>query len=392
MTRGQRPAAGVARAATGTDALRSGAWDRLNGAHLYTSAAWLTAFAELGGMTPVSAVSGDGTAGAVGYDARTAGVNPRYTHAWLYEDALLAPVGSFAMLGGCSGYAGHLPHVAGAPAASRREALAAVVDEIRSPVTLLAHLTGEEAAQVVGAELLSGAPAPVLGMVTSELDLTGMREFDDYLGSLTRSSRSTVRADLRRTADAGVDVRVERLADVLEEVAPLLGSVQAHHGHDGSAAGAAGYLHLCLHGDLAAHAFAVVARTQGRAVAFALGYRWHDTVFMRVSGLDYDVAGRTAAYFATYFYTPVRLALEWGCVRVDLGGEALESKTRRGGALVPRWSLSTGASVDRARARAVTAARLADVRAVAGSAVTDGRVAAWQRLHQDLDGPARSTG
>ncbi|GAA4623943.1 hypothetical protein GCM10023113_10900 [Cellulomonas oligotrophica] len=371
---------------TGLDA----AWDALNAESFYTGGPWLRAFAERGGMHPHVAWSDDGSAAALAYDARSDATNPRYTHAWLYEDALRTPVEAFTLLGGCSGYAGHLPAAPGASAAARRAPVRALLDALGHDAALLPHLTGEEAADVVAAGVLPGRPVPVLGMVTAAIDLRGMTTPEDHLASLSRTSRSGVRRDLRRIEASGVRVTTSGLAEVVDEVAPLLGQVQAHHGHDGSAEGAAAYLRLCAHGDLARHAFAVVARLDGEAVAFALGYRWGSGVAMRVSGLRYDVAAATGAYFATYFYEPVRIALEAGCTWVDLGGEALESKTRRGAHLVPRWALSVGADVDPAAAREVTRARLADLHAQVGDRADQARLDAWDAWHARLAGTSPS--
>ncbi|MBM6405938.1 GNAT family N-acetyltransferase [Phycicoccus sp. CSK15P-2] len=359
-------------------------WDRRNGRHFYTGSAWLRAFAELAGL---SFVRVDGVAAsAVGHRVHADRTNPRYTHRVLYDDALLEPVGDYGLVGGCAGYEGHLPREDVATADDERAVVRRLASQLGTEVLLAAHLPEDEARRVVEHEVLPGAATPVLGMVVAELDLAGASTFEDYVAGLSRNARSVVRRDLRRAQTAGLRTEVGPLAPVVAEVAPLLGQVQGHHGDDPDPEAAAAYLRLCCHGSLADAALAFVTRDAGgRAVAFSLGYSWHDTVFMRVAGLDYTRAGESGAYFESYFYAPVRHALDTGRVRVDFGGESLESKLRRGARPQARWSLSVGAAVDADRAREVTARRVASLPSGRGPAPGS---AGWLEVHDALTGTA----
>ncbi|MGL4176363.1 MAG: GNAT family N-acetyltransferase [Dermatophilaceae bacterium] len=328
------------------------------------------------------------TASAVGHPAVAERTNPRYTHAWLYEDAMREQVGAYTLVGGCAGYEGRLPRESGSDVNGVRAVIREVLAMLDNDVVLAAHLPTDEALFLTSADILPGRPTPVLGTVVAQLDLGEARTFDHYVSTLTRSNRSGVRRDLRRAAANRLRTETHSLADVIGETAPLLGQVQGHHGDDPSPEAAAAYLRLCCHEDLADIATAfVTADASGRPVAFALGYPWYDTLFMRVAGIDYERAASSGAYFESYFYAPIRYALSIGLTTVDFGGESLEGKLRRGSRLHPRWSLSVGADIDPADARNVTRARLASLTAPAGQHWAGSDAESWLHVHDALATP-----
>lgn len=358
-------------------------WDDLNGRHFYTSAAWLKAFNDLGGAPAV--IHTGSQVATVGHRAVTEHTNPRYTHKWLYRDALLDPVEAFGILGGNAGYESHFPRTGEASADAQRIAVTELVDELKQSILLVGHAPTDEALHLISSEILPGPVTPVLSMAIAELDLAGVATFDDYVATLSRSNRNGVRRDGRRARAHGLTTEVVPLEAVVDDVAGLLGNVQGHHGDNPDAAAAAGYLRLCTHGRLGQIATAFVTRhSGGRPIAFALGYAWHDTLFMRVAGLDYERATPAGGYFESYFYAPIRYALEHGLTRVDFGGESLESKTRRGARLQPRWSLSAGVSIDRESARAVTADRIRDLSGLESEHANRSDFAAWIDTHDSL--------
>ncbi|PID95984.1 MAG: hypothetical protein CSA84_07020 [Actinomycetales bacterium] len=363
----------------------AGRWNVLNGRHFYTSQAWLLAFSELADMPAIRETRV--AAAAVGHRAVTAQANPRYTHEWLYEDALRERVHEYGLLGGCAGYESHFPHVEDATPEDQRSTVEAVADKIGRAALLVAHVPTAEALHLVTHRILPGSAVPVLSMPVAELDLADFGSFDDYVDSLSRNNRSGVRRDLRRADASGLRTDIVPLRHVVDEVAPLLGQVQGHHGDNPDPAAAADYLRLCCHGGLAESATAFVSRnSDGDAVAFALGYPWHDTVFMRVAGMDYQRATVSGAYFASYFYAPIRHALATGRRLIDFGGESLESKLRRGSTLQPRWALSMGVAVDPAAARAVSRRRVAHLieRGRGCSHWSGSSIEQWPSIHDRL--------
>lgn len=363
----------------------SDTWEDLNGRHFYTSAAWLKAFTDMGGAPAV--IRTGARVAVVGHRAVTEHTNPRYTHQWLYRDALREPVEVFGIMGGNAGYESHFPRLGDANPAAQRVAVAQLADDLRQSILLVGHAPTDEALHLVRSQILPGPVTPVLSMAIAELDLTGVSTFDDYIATLTRSNRDGVRRDMRRARTHGLTTEVVLLDTVIDQVAGLLGNVQGHHGDNPDAAAAASYLRLCTHGDLGQIAMAFVTRDpSGTPIAFALGYPWHDTIFMRVAGLDYERAIPARAYFESYFYAPIRYALENGLTRVDFGGESLESKSRRGAQLHPRWSLSAGVSIDQGCARAVTAARISDLGDVKGEHRSRSDVEGWLDTHDTLAG------
>jgi uncharacterized protein len=359
------------------------AWDDLNGGRFYTSAAWLRAFTDLGGSPAVTRV-GTGAA-VVGHRAAVEHSNPRYTHRWLYGDALREDVEHHTLLGGNAGYESHFPARPGATAAEQRALVTELVGHLGEKALLVAHATTAEASHLLAERVLPGGATPVLGMAVAELQLGAATTFEDYVATLTRANRNGVRRDLRRFDASGLHTRMQPLVDVVDEVAPLLGQVQGHHGENPDPDAAAGYLRLCCHAELGRLATAFVVRDPDDVpVAFALGFPWHDTIFMRVAGLDYDRATRTGAYFESYFYAPIRHALATGRTRVDFGGESLESKSRRGARLVPRWALSAGVHIDPSSARALTARRAGELAAHAGAHWAGSAIEEWPALHDRL--------
>lgn len=361
------------------------AWDDLNGRHFYTSAAWLQAFHDLGGAPAVTHRGAQ--AAAVGHRAVTDHTNPRYTHQWLFRDALLEPVEAFGILGGNAGYESHFPRAVDATPEAQRFAVVELTDELHQSTLLVGHSPTSEALHLVRSGILPGPVTPVLSMAIAELDLTDMATFDDYVATLSRSNRNGVRRDLRRADAHGLTTEVVPLESVIDDVAGLLGNVQGHHGDNPDAEAAAGYLRLCIHGDLEQIATAFVTRAvDGTPIAFALGYPWRDTIFMRVAGLDYERATPAGAYFESYFYAPIRHALEHGLTRIDFGGESLESKSRRGAQLHPRWALSVGAAVDPRGARATTAGRIRDLSGNEGEHWSRSGIDDWLEIHDTLAG------
>lgn len=339
----------------GTDAVPAKTWDEVNRSFFYTSHAWTAAFERHGHMVPTITMA-DGAA-AIGYLTQAGQGNPRYSLPWLYQIDPDHQPSSMVVVGGCAGYTGHLPASPHADPAARRGCVSALKDAMPAEAMLFAHFTQNEALDLVQKRILPGPITPVLGMVTAELDLTGVATFDDYLTELSGTSRSAIRRDIRRFQRSGLTLETKPLQEVIDDCAPLLGETQGHHGADPSTQAAAGYLRLCCAGELADIATAFIARQDGQPVAFSLGYPWRGNMCMRVAGFRYAIAHDTGSYFETYFHEPIRRAIDLGLETVDFGGESLEGKLRHGSHLEPRWSLTTAPAVDPDLARRLTSDR-----------------------------------
>jgi predicted N-acyltransferase len=192
-----------------------------------------------------------------------------------------------------------------------------------------------ELAPVVGTPLL-------LTDLTATVRLDGCDSFDDYLGRLTAHRRRRIGHEMREFAASGFDIRVARLADVVEVVAPLIAS---HHGRYGlSDSREMLAAHLSQHaehlGDLGQ--VLLLSEHGGRTVGALLIYEWADAWYARAVGLADGVRGQASAYFNLVYDAPIRRAVEHGMRRYVVGPSKLGAKVKRGADLEPRWSLLVG--------------------------------------------------
>ncbi|MGH3913169.1 MAG: GNAT family N-acetyltransferase [Pseudonocardiaceae bacterium] len=182
--------------------------------------------------------------------------------------------------------------------------------------------------------------------------------YEDYLFTLGRRRRERIRSDLRRVRASGYTLDVVKAADQIMTMAPLLGSVQAHHGHDGDSGAAASYLRLCISGPLAEQALCFRAHRDGTTDAFALAYPFTGRLHMRVVGMNYAQARRHGLYFAVFIHEPVRHVLTQGMHTVELGMESLDGKLGKGAHPVELWTLAVSSHPNLSTAARRRAVRL----------------------------------
>jgi len=339
-------------------------WDRLvaaAGGGFYLSHAWLSALHGVDGFAERNLVvrdgAGDLVAGLNLYTIERA-TNPLYDpHQVLAPDTDPAAWEPQLVIGGRSGYSNGI-------LATTDEGYAAVAELATGAVT--ASGCGSAAMMYLGTEdahrmaaLIPGT-VPVLTGFRSELSVT-FDSFDGYLAGLSKNRRKQVRRDLRQFVESGCRIETTALEPYVDEVAPLLGNVQRHHGVDIPDELHAGYLRGCARGELAGQSVVFQCFQEGRLIGFSLAFAHHGRLTMRVTGLDYERTTVTGAHFALLCYAPVRYALEHGVRTIDLGTEAYRTKLLRGGELVPLWSLPVRAPGGWTRERAVDRTRrLAD--------------------------------
>ncbi len=145
--------------------------------------------------------------------------------------------------------------------------------------------------------------------------------------------------DLRRFAASGCRIEITALEPYVDQLGPLLGNVQRHHGVDIPDELHTGYLRGCARGELAGQTVVFQCFGEDRPIGFTLAYAHHGRLTMRVTGLDYERTEPAGAHFSLLFYEPVRYALAHGIHTIDLGTEAYRTKLLRGGELVPLWSV-----------------------------------------------------
>jgi hypothetical protein len=250
--------------------------------------------------------------------------------------------GPIAVLGGRAGYTGGWM-VEGEPAAWPGVVAALLTSaeklarELGAELIMLAYLTEPDAALLAGTGLVR--PEEVIAhSALAVIDLPG-KDFSDYLAGLSARRRSTVRRDLARFAASSLSIGTSRLSGALDYAPRLLASVAARHGEipdvdrmrRALVEQAAGLDEIST---------VVSARLPGgEPVAYSLSYAYGDALFVRLTGLDHARAESAAAYFATTYYEPIRLAYRLGLSRVHVGIGSYRPKVLRGAALVPLYGI-----------------------------------------------------
>lgn len=153
--------------------------------------------------------------------------------------------------------------------------------------------------------------------------------FDEFVLSLSHNRRSSLRRELREFSRRGytVERRTERIS-TLPGVVSLLHDRFTKHGHDTSLSATAERLQWfeALPGFVA-----LLARDRdGTIIGFDANV--HDEARGRLIGkYGGTLVGSNPAYFVLAFTEATRLAIDLGCHRVELGVEAAQAKTLRGG-------------------------------------------------------------
>lgn len=339
-------------------------WDRLvtaAGGGFYLSHAWLSALHGVDGFAERNLLvrdgAGDLVAGLNLYTIERA-TNPLYDpHQVLAPDTDPAAWEPQLVIGARSGYSNGI-------LATTDDGYAAVAELATREVTASGY--GSAAMMYLGTEdvrrmaaLIPGT-APALTGFRCELPIT-FDSFDGYLAGLSKNRRKHVHRDLRRFTESGCRIEITALEPYVDQLAPLLGNVQRHHGVDIPDELHAGYLRGCARGELAGQAVVFQCFDGDRLIGFTLAFAHHGRLTMRVTGLDYERTEVTGAHFSLLCYAPLRYALEHGVRTIDLGTEAYRTKLLRGGNLVPLWSLPVRAPGGWTRERAVERTRrLAD--------------------------------
>jgi uncharacterized protein len=174
--------------------------------------------------------------------------------------------------------------------------------------------------------------------------------FDGYLEALSGKRRSAVRREIASFEASSARVRVESLADVATEIAPLVANVDAKYGRDAPVAGVEENLRRQAE-QLADESVVFTCERAGRLVGCALFYRCASGLFARCVGFDYALAHRGGDYFNLLLYRPLRYAIEHGLAQLHLGTAGYEAKLLRGAKPRPLWSLVYRSGWDDADAR-----------------------------------------
>jgi hypothetical protein len=194
-----------------------------------------------------------------------------------------------------------------------------------------------------------------------------------YLARSRSRLRSKARRDLEDFAAAGWQVREQRLSSCAMEFATLFGNVQSKYGRPIPRDVLEWYLgrQAAILDDLSV---LFACGDERGAVAMVLMYRWGDTLFSRLVGMDYPRL-RGGEYFNLVYYLPLDYMDAMGLNRLHLGIGAWQTKALRGSVMRPLWTacvtaVGPGPSLNLRKAEAIEQwradlARFGDARTVA---------------------------
>lgn len=233
-----------------------------------------------------------------------------------------------------------------------RDAAGAVAAERGLPYTFFLFLDASswrDLAPVVG----DGDHHRLASVAQTELVLPG-EGFEDYLATLPRNTRTSVRREVGLFARTCATETVP-LREAIATVAPMIVNVRAKHGMaygvDAVTRRLAQYSSAL--GDAAATA--VLCRVRGHVVGAGVLCRWHDRLHVTDFGRLDDDAPDPFVYFNAAIYEPVRHAYAMGLSSVVTGAGAELGKARRGSAVLPLTHLAWAAAGDRPDRRIDTA-------------------------------------
>ncbi|WP_440899826.1 GNAT family N-acetyltransferase [Actinosynnema sp.] len=167
----------------------------------------------------------------------------------------------------------------------------------------------------------------------AQLDLP-LGGWEDWLQSLSRRTRYTVRSEGRAFEAAGLTCALEEFDDQsIPIVANLAAGTEARHGHQSTPASIERVLRhqYKAAGDLAR--LFVTRDSQNEPVACSLHFEWRGVLFARLYGADPARTAGVGEYFTTLFYAPISHALKTGLRALHLGTGSLRAKELRGARL-----------------------------------------------------------
>ncbi|MEV0315649.1 peptidogalycan biosysnthesis protein [Nonomuraea fuscirosea] len=213
-----------------------------------------------------------------------------------------------------------------------RDAAGAVAAERGLPYTFFLFLDAaawRDLAPVTG----DGGRHRLAGVAQTELELPGTC-FADYLATLPRNTRTSVRRETGRFAEVCATETVP-LREAVPAIAPMIGNVRARHGMAYSVDAVTGRLsaYASALGDTAA--LAVLCKVRGRVVGAGVLCRWHDRLYVTDFGRVDDEGPDPFVYFNAAIYEPIRHAYAMGLSKVVTGAGAELGKARRGSAVLP---------------------------------------------------------
>lgn len=175
----------------------------------------------------------------------------------------------------------------------------------------------------------------------TELHLPG-EGFDDYLASLRKNVRNSVRREMALYLRS-CSTEITPLREAITTIAPMIAGVRAKHGMAYSVEAVS--RRLCVYhaalGD--GRSKAVLCRRNGQIIGAGVLCRWNDRLYVTDFGRHESDAENAFLYFNAIIYEPIKYAYSAGLSSVATGAGSELGKARRGFALVPLTHLALAA-------------------------------------------------
>ncbi|MCA2227980.1 peptidogalycan biosysnthesis protein [Nonomuraea aurantiaca] len=257
------------------------------------------------------------------------------------------------LAGSCAGFSTRLIVDRTLPTSTRtvvlhalRDAACAVAVERGLPYTFFLFLDAaawRDLAPVIG----DGDQHRFASVAQTELELPG-ESFEDYLATLPRNTRTSVRREVGLFAKDCATETVP-LREAITTIAPMIVNVRAKHGMAYSVDAVTRRLSAYSSALGDASSLALLCHVRGRLVGTGVMCRWHDrlyvTDFGRLDAEDDDGEAQDPfVYFNAAIYEPIKYAYSAGLSRVVTGAGAELGKARRGSAVLPLMHLAWAAA------------------------------------------------
>jgi predicted N-acyltransferase len=195
----------------------------------------------------------------------------------------------------------------------------------------LAFLYVDARDRALSTALQSAGCQPVFTLYDNRLDLSSFRCFEEYLNSLSRTTRQSVRREIRKTARSDVEFHFETdfasAADLLSQL-----YVQTSSRHASTFFRHPPEFWTAMSQELQGQAKALFATQKDRIIGFSMwleNERTRDLHCFRV-GRDYSASDGSFCAFWLLIYGPAQHAIERGLHSLSLGPANYSTKTRRG--------------------------------------------------------------
>ncbi len=163
--------------------------------------------------------------------------------------------------------------------------------------------------------------------------------FEDYLQSLAKNKRTSVRRERRSFQQGRLIADVQNIVSLpTKRLALLLQNVQAKYGHKVGIDSRGFEAQIDRFKQISLPTYVYTAHVDNEIAGFALFFQYERAMFLRIVGFDYKLLNKNDfCYFNIAFYQPIADALNRDIDRIDYGMGALEGKLARGCTLVPTY-------------------------------------------------------